>query len=208
MPTFFYYFKIQKLICQKCTSPDLALLSSPDTKTGDAPPDKGKIGTIKGSKYPGLSLWAIYDLIEFRLTPIVPPKYYEESITVEVFGWRENGTITTTIRFKIKGSEFGYRVELPKGEWNTIIQWQVRVWWSAGSRRTRKDFKFLIDDVVCVDPEVEFHERANKEQVIDEYALESNQYSCRYPDQTPRGPPGPVVTLGVNLHSYSSLFLC
>lgn len=60
--------------------------------------------------------------------------------------------------------------------------------------------------MVCVDPGVEFHERADKEQVIDEYALESTQYNCRYPDQTPRGPPGPVVTLGVNLHSSPSLF--
>ncbi|KAL0639895.1 hypothetical protein Q9L58_000986 [Maublancomyces gigas] len=138
-----------------CTSPDLALLSTPGTKTGDGPPDKGKIGTIQGSKYPELSLWAIYDLIELRLTPLVPEIYYDKLITVEVFGWRENGTETTTIRTKIKGSEVGYKVEFPKGEWNAIVQWQVRVWWSAGTRQTRENFGFLIDDMVRVNPRAE-----------------------------------------------------
>lgn len=114
------------------------------------------------------------------------------------------------MRFKIKGSEVGYRVELPKGGWDTIIQWQVRVWWSAGNRSTREDFKYLIDDVVCtcVDPGVEFCECADKGQIIDEYALRPNNPSCRYPAQAPRGPPGPVVTLGVNLNFSSSIFPC
>lgn len=97
-------------------------------------------------------MWALYDLIEFRLTPVVASKYYDEMITVEVFGWREDGSKTNTMRFKIKGSETGYKVSPPYGTWNHILQWQVRVWWSAGSRETREDFPYIIDDMVCGAP--------------------------------------------------------
>lgn len=128
----------------------MALLSMPDTKTGDAPPEKGKLGTISGLRYPETSYWAVYELIEFRLTPVVPARYYDELITVEVFGWYEDGSKATTLRFKIKGAEVGYRVELPPGGWDRILQWQVRVWWSAGSRATREEFQYLIDDVVSL----------------------------------------------------------
>lgn len=91
----------------------------------------------------------MYDLLEFRLTPVVTGKFLSEQITVEVFGWAEDGTATSAMRFKIKGSSVGYKVTVPKG-WNSIIQWQVRVWWSAGSTATRQDFPFLVDDVVSI----------------------------------------------------------
>lgn len=80
---------------------------------------------------------------------MVAPKYYNEMITVEVFGWKEDGSKTNTMRFHIKGSETGYKVITPYGTWNNILQWQVRVWWSAGTRETREDFPYMIDDMVC-----------------------------------------------------------
>lgn len=123
------------------------MLNTPGTSVGDAPPDKGKIGTLNALTYPAMSPWAIYDLVEFRLTPIVAAKFLKEQVTVEVFGWREDGSATTAMRFNIKGSEVGYKVSVPGG-WKNIIQWQVRVWWSAGTGGTRQDFPFLIDDVV------------------------------------------------------------
>lgn len=136
---------------QKCTSPDFAILNTPGGKIGDGPLDKGRIGTLNALAHSGQSVWAIYDLIEFRLTPVVAPKYYNEMITVEVFGWREDGSKTNTMRFKIKGSETGYKVTTPAG-WDHILQWQVRVWWSAGSRETREDFPYIIDDMVSYAP--------------------------------------------------------
>lgn len=63
-------------------------------------------------------------------------------VTVEVYGWREDGSQTNTMSFKIKGSEVGYKVSLPKGEWDAILMWQVIVKNGSGN------IQYLIDDMV------------------------------------------------------------
>ncbi|KAL0631378.1 hypothetical protein Q9L58_009750 [Maublancomyces gigas] len=176
-----YYYPAGNPAREGCTSPDFAILNTPGGGIGDGPLDKGRIGTLNKLAYPAQSVWAVYDLIEFRLTPVVDPKYYDEMITVEVFGWKEDGSKTETMRFHIKGSETGYKVSTPYGTWNNILQWQVRVWWSAGSRETREDFPYIIDDMV-----------------IDEHAWNPDEggspWSCNTPTQVP-GPEPPAQTL-------------
>lgn len=66
---------------------------------------------------------------------------------VDILGWREDGSSIDAVHLKVKGSEVGHKVSLPK-EWTKVVQWQVKVWWSNGSAATRQDFQFVIDDVV------------------------------------------------------------
>ena len=94
---------------------------------------KGRIGSLRGP--PGV--WAVYDLFEFKITPVV-----DGEARGEVRGWTESGEQVKTKEFKVEAGEARHTVALPKGEWDRILQWQVMV------RVGGVEVGFLIDDVV------------------------------------------------------------
>lgn len=108
-----------------CTSPDLALL---------APPGGGKLGVLAHK-----GLWAVYELDEFRITPVGNA---EGDLDGEVQGWKEDGG-RVDMQFRIEGVQPGYRVELGEG-WDSIVQWKVKLW----NPHSHAEVGFVLDDVV------------------------------------------------------------
>ena len=123
------YFLPGDLGRQGCTSPDLALL---------APPGGGRLGSL-GPK----GVWAVYQLVEFRITPVGPGT---GDLQGEVQGWKENGG-KVDMKFTIKNSQPGYRVKLT-GKWESIVQWQVKL---RSARSYTPEVGFVLDDVVSIE---------------------------------------------------------
>ena len=123
------YFPPGDLGRQGCTSPDLALL---------APPGGGKLGALDPK-----GVWAVYELLEFRITPVGPGT---GDLQGEVQGWNENGG-KVDMQFTIKNSQPGYRVKLTAGKWGSIVQWQVKL---RSARSYTPEVGFVLDDVVSI----------------------------------------------------------
>ena len=125
------YFPPGAAARQGCTSPDLALL---------APAGGGKLGALGPE-----DVWAVYELLEFRITPIADDTLGDVvgDVEGEVQGWKEDGG-TVSMQFRIRGVQPGYRVTMSDGRWDSIVQWQVKL----RNPHSYGEVGFVIDDVV------------------------------------------------------------